>query len=362
MKKVNLFLIICLFYSLTLHAQEEQKEFEPSFYWSGFTHIWAGAVQRDSLDTQYGIAVRYFRFKAFGNLTPKVKWAAQIAFDKGSPSLRDIHISYEPVSFFKIRFGQFPVPGAKSAVFSSPLWSSTKMMFNDRAPIVQEWASHAGLSGYRSAGAMFYGNIIDKKLSYYVMGAIPKAGASNYFNVNVKTPMYNHPESGLAMFSRLEFKPMEKIETGVNFHTGKGTQLDTTITKRLSYSVYVISREGNLFVMAEYIGGKVNTDFNTAADKELKYNGYKIELAYNIAKKIEPAIRYDSYLPNDDKADKYGYKRYNNVTLGLNYYAHKKVILMANYVLRMESPVAGAESIDNNLFYIQLRYLFTNKK
>lgn len=362
MKKLGLLFLAVLLVSTNLSAQEEEKAFAPTLNWSGFTHIWAGHVQSANEHGDYGFSVRYMRFKASGNLMENVKWEAQFAFDKGSPSILDVNLSYEPSDYFKVRFGQFPVPGAKSAVFSSSLWSTSKMFFNDRTAITQNWASNAGLKGYRSGGAMFYGNIIENKLHYYVMAAMPVAGTDNYFNPNVKTPVYENDVNGASLFSRLEVTPAENIELGVNFHTGKGISADTITAERGSYTLYCLMRQAKLFVMTEYIAGKNTTSINDVKNSEFSYNGYYIEVGYKFLKKYEPAIRFDSYTPDTDNPDKYGITKYNNVTLGFNYHPAKNIVLMTNYVIRMEEPETGFDEIDNNLFYVQLRYKFASKK
>jgi hypothetical protein len=363
MKKERLFtMLIAFLMTFNVMGQEEPKEFTPTFNWSGFTHIWTGYVQRDTLDGHYGFAVRYLRFKAFGKLTENVKWTAQFAFDKGIPSFLDVHMSYEPKDYLKVRFGQFPVPGAKSGVFSSPIWSTTKMVFNDRTTVTQNWASNAGLKGYRSGGLMFYGSVLDKMISYYVMAAMPHAGPNYYFNPSVKTPVYENDENGTALFSRLEVRPYEKTEVGFNFHTGQGTSFDTIQTNRGSYSFYVLTRQKKFFAMAEYIGGTNEQLINDVKDSDFSYSGYYVEVAYKFSKKYEPAIRYDSYTPIVDGSDGNGYKKYDNVTIGINYYPTKNIAIMANYVARMEDPEAGVKEIDNNLIYFQLRYKFASKK
>ncbi len=343
------------------YTQEEPEVFKPTLKWSGFTHIWTGYVQRDSLDVHYGFSVRYFRWKASGKLTPNVKWVTQIGLDRGNPALLDVFLSYEPVEYLNVRFGQFPVPGAKSGVLSSSIWSTASMVLNDRATITQNWNSNAGLSGFRSGGIMAYGGFLDKKVNYYVMAAMPHAGPAFYWNPSVKSPKYENDENGIALFSRLEVVPINKMEVGVNFHTGQGTSLDSIQINRLSYGFYLLTRQEKLYVMAEYIGGGNEQLINDVKSSDFNYNGYFIEAAYKVTEQLEPVVRYDSYTPDDENPDANGYNRYNNLTIGVNYYPAKNIAIMFNYVARMEDAAPGFEEIDNALFYFQLRYKFSSK-
>ncbi len=342
-----------------LKAQESDG-FKPTINLGGFTHLWAGYGQMNDEDDQYGFMVRYARFKTFGELTPDVNWTVQVGFDKGKASLYDIYMTYEPASFAKIRFGQFGVPGAKSSIFSSPLWSSTKMIINDRPMITQNWASNAGLSGYRSGGAMFFGEVLESKLRYYLMVGMPKSGPDYYFNTSVKNPVAAKDENGLAGFGRFEYKPTKEIELGVNYHFGKGTTDDTVSVKRSSYSAYFLTKQEKLYFMAEYIAGANETSINDIVvdSEDLTYNGYFMDLGYRFAGKYMPALRYSSYTPNDNEVDANGFKNYANITIGFNYYPSKNIALMLNLVKRLEDPGEGVEKIDNDIAYLQLRYIF----
>nr|WP_321411284.1 porin [uncultured Carboxylicivirga sp.] len=337
---------------------QDQKEFTPTLEWSGFTHMWIGYVQRDNLDVHYGFIPRYVRLKASGKLTPDVQFAIQASYDKGTPALLDVFLSYEPLPYFKVRVGQFPVPGIKSAVHSSPLWGTSKMKLNDRPTIAQNWNSNVALSGFRSGGLMFYGGITDDKVQYFAMISMPHAGPNYYWNPSVKSPRYENDENGLALFSRLEFRPAKNVETGFSFHTGSGTVGDTIKTNRNSFSVYFVTQYHKLYFMTEYIAGMNKQFLNEIKDSEFNYSGFFAETGYKIAPKLEPTLRYDYYIPIKDAFDAIGYKKYSNITVGLNYYASKNIALMTNYVMRTEDPAEGYSTIHNDLFYVQLRFKY----
>nr|WP_319397710.1 porin [uncultured Carboxylicivirga sp.] len=355
---VTVFLTAFLFFISGNAIAQEEKSFEPTLKISGFTHMWIGYVQRDSLDVHYGFIPRYVRLKATGKLTTNVKYGAQFSYDKGTPSLLDIYLSYEPYSYFNIRFGQFPVPGIKSAVHSSSLWSTTKMKLNDRPTISQNWNSNVALSGFRSGGIMFYGDIYNSIVHYYVMASMPHAGPNYYWNPSVKSPRYENDENGLALFSRLEFTPIKNTETGISFHTGSGTVGDTIKTNRNSFSVYFLTHYQKLHLMTEYIAGMNKQFINDIEDSEISYSGFYAEATYLITSNLEPAFRYDYYIPIKDGFDSNGIKKYSNVTFGINYYPSKNIALMTNYVIRTEDAITGTDKIHNDLFYFQLRFKF----
>lgn len=356
MRKI-LFAILLLTIT-TVPALSQDEEFKPTFKWKGFTHMWGSYVQQDSLDAQYGMTIRYLRMKAYGKLTPKLKWTVQYGFDKGNPALVDVFMKYEHSDLLHVTVGHFPVAGAKSGVMTSSLWSTTKLKFNDRNTIGQNWATLSG--GYRNTGVMLSGGLWDKKLNYYIMPTMSKGGAGNFLNASVKSPWGNHSENGVALYNRLEAKPTDKIETGGSFHITDGVIDEATQIARSSYSIYFLTRQEKLYVMGEVIGGNVTTEVDDVESKT-DYFGYVAEAAYKVTDKVEPAVRYDSYTPSDGNPDKHGFENYNNLTVGLNYYPIKPVALMFNYVLRMETPADGFEEINNDMIYLQLRLKFASK-
>ncbi len=347
--------------TLNNYAQSNTEEFKPTMNISGFTNIWATYASSDMDNEQYGLSVRYFRIKASGNLLENVSWTNQFSFDKGNPTLLDVYVTYNRSKYINVRFGQFPVPGIKSGVLSCNLWSTTKQILNDRSTITQNWGSNSGLSSYRSLGGMFFGSIKESLINYYIMLATSKAGTSNYFNASVKSPGISHGENGLAIFSRLEIKPIKEMATGISFHTGNGNTGDTIDLSRMSYSTYFMMRKSGISTMIEYIAGKNETSINDAVSSEFSYNGLYVELAYKLQNNIEPVARFDIYSPLDGTADNNGVEKYQNITLGCNYYPSQNLSLMFNYVIRGEETATGFEEISNNLAYCQVRYKFKLK-
>lgn len=330
-------------------AQEEEPKFEPTFKWSGFTHMWATYAQRDSLDAHYGVNVRYLRFKASGKLTPKVSYGAQFGFDKGAAGLVDLYVKYDVADYFGLQAGRFAVPGIKSGVLTSSIWSSSKLIFNDRATITQQWASsNNGLLGYRRQGVMVYGAVMDKMIRYYVMAA---TASNSYFTANVKSSSYDYGLNGMSVHSRLEVVPVENIEVGVNFNTGSAVKTDTIEYTSMSYSAYALARQKTYYAFVEYVSGVGGGEFlNSGLEMaDLEYNGFIAEVAYKFAGKYEPAVRYDTYVP-DAEVD----VTFSNLTFGFNFYPSSNIALMANYVMRMEE----VGEFDNDMFYVQLRYKF----
>ncbi|WP_430815933.1 porin [Carboxylicivirga sp. RSCT41] len=340
-----------------LYAQESPVKFSPTLKWTGFTNIWSGYAQRDSLDAYYGLNVRHLRIKASGKLAPQVKYTVQFAFDRGNPALLDVHLSYEHNDFFKVRFGQFGVPGAKTGALSSPMWSTTKMVFNDRSTITQNWMSNTGLKGYRAGGIMIYGQILKRKLHYFFMGAFPNTGPNYYWNSSVKNPSYEDNENRRALFTRLEYRPIDEIEMGISYNIGKSSG-DTTTIDRASYSAHFLLKKEKLRLMAEYIAGENNHYTHNIRNKNYSYLGYLFELSYHLNSQIEPSIRFDSYQPDTNKTDNFGFNKYDNITLGVNYYPSKNIALMTNYIIRSESNISNDYTLHNNILFVQLRFLF----
>lgn len=292
-------------------------------------------------DSGYGFTLRRVRFKPYGAFSDKIKWTMQFAWDKQSASLADVYIDFIISKAFKIRVGKYTVPGT----ISSSLTSSGKLDFVERAAITQQWASRNSLSGYRTVGIQAYGDLMDGKLYYAVMLSNPKT--TSLFSPSIKSTQYSHENNGIAFWGRVEAFLTKGLRLGA-FYTGV-KETDTEV-KKSSYGAHLFYVKKGLNFKLEYIAGETGVE-----DMETKYNGMYAVLGYKTGK-VEPIVRYDFFTPKDGAADSAGVEKYNNISLGINYYYTKKVKFQANYVLRNESMAAGFDKIKNNLFYICFQY------
>lgn len=319
----------------------------PTVQFKGLVQGWFSHAQQDSTeDDGYGFTLRRVRFAPFGTFSKNIKWGMQLAWDKQSPKFLDGWIDFRFSKGFGIKVGQFAAPGTVSGA----LTSSGALDMVERPAVSQRWNSNSALSGYRAIGVQFHGNLLDGKLYYAFMAANPRT--TGLFTPGIKSADYSNDYNGIMFWARAEAKPTKGMRVGAFFGSGKEDDSDY---KRSSYGGHLFYVNKVINFKAEYIGGEFGYE-----NMETKYNGFYSLLGYKI-NKVEPIVRYDSYTPNDGNLDGNGVERYNNITIGLNYYHNKNVKLQVNYVLRDESMAGDLDKLDNNLFYIHCQYSFKSK-
>jgi len=338
MKRLTaIFLFVFLFVSVTSMRGESIK-------FNGLVQTWFSYGEEGyGDDSGYGFTLRRVRFKPSGAFSDKITWTLQAGWDKQTASLVDVYIDFILSKAFKIRIGKYTVPGT----ISSSLTSSGKLDFVERAAITQQWGSRNGLSSYRALGIQAYGDLMDGKLYYAFMLSNPRT--TSLFSPSIKDNIYAAQDNGIVFWGRVEAFLTKGLRLGA-FYTG-GKETDTELTKN-SYGAHLFYVNNGINFKVEYIAGEAGLE-----GMETKYNGMYAVLGYNTGK-VEPIVRYDFYTPVDGGADSAGVEKYNNITLGLNYYHSKNVKFQANYVLRKESMAAGHEEIKNNLFYVCLQYSY----
>lgn len=324
-------------YSMSLPVQAEVK-------FKGLFQSWFSyAPQGDSGDDGYGFTIRRMRFKPYGSLGEKVKWTLQVGWDKQNAALLDAFLDLLLSEQFQIRIGQFSAPGT----VSGSLTSSGSLDLVERPMVSQMWNGNSRLAGYRAFGIQAHGHLANGKLYYALMFANPKT--TSLFNPGVKSSEYSHSDNGISLWGRLEAKPVKGMRIGAFVGSAKD---DNDIVTN-SYGAHFFYTSGAVNFKAEYIGGQFGLD-----GMETKYNGFYTLLGYKLDSKFEPIVRYDFYTPNDGGADSSGVEKYNNFTVGLNYFYSKKVKFQANYVIRSESMMTGMDELDNNIFYICFQYSY----
>jgi hypothetical protein len=304
---------------------------------------WFSYAEQEAQDgSGYGFTLRRVRLKPYGSITKKIKWTLQVGWDKQSPKFIEAYLDYIHSKGLQFRVGQFTPPGA----MSSTLTSSFKLDFLERPTVTQKWAGFNGLTSYRAVGIQVHGHILDDKLYYAVMLANPKT--SNLFNPGVAASSYSRDNNGVMFWGRLETELTKGLKLGAFYGGGKETDTDY---KRTTYGAHLYYVNKGVNFKVEYLAGESGIENFTT-----KYYGYYAVLGYKTGK-FEPIARYDSYTPNDGNSDTVGVEKYNNITVGINYYLNKNVKLQANYVFRDESIGPEIDNkIKNNLFYVCFQF------
>jgi phosphate-selective porin len=309
---------------------------------AGYIHAWFSYGDQDKDGSSaYGFSMRRVRLKSYGSLSKSIQWGLQVGWDKQTASLIEVFINFDLSKPFKIKIGQFPVPGA----ISGTLTSTTQLDFVERAVITELWGENSALSRHRGVGLQVYGNLFNDKLYYAVMMANPRSSA--LYSPGIKSPGYSHEDNGLTLWGRVEATLMKGFKIGAFYSGGKTTDTDSNY-KKDSYGAHLFYVKDPINFKIEYIAGEYGIE-----DAETKYNGMYALLGYKF-EKLEPIIRYGLYIPNHGYPDTIGVETYRDMTLGMNYYHSNKIKFQVNYVFRNEKGI----KLKNNLFYINLQYVF----
>jgi phosphate-selective porin len=338
MKRLVLFFVI-LFFIIGITGSGAELKF------SGFAQAWFSYAQQDTGDNDagYGFTLRRVRFKPYGTFSEKIQWTLQFGWDKFSAQLIDAYIDFNLSKELGFRVGHFTVPGAMSGT----LTSSHKLDMLERPQITENWGSNSGLQQFRALGLQAQGKLADDKLYYAVM--FGNAKGSSIFTPSIKSADYSLQNYGHMAWARVETFFLKGLRIGA--FLGESKEIDTEI-KRSSYGAHFYYIDKGINFKAEYIAGKFGIE-----GAETKYNGMYAQLGYKI-KKLEPIVRFDIYTPNDGNPDGDGVEKYNNFTLGINYFHDENIKFQVNYVFRDESMAGGLEKIKNNLFYVCLQFTY----
>ena len=345
MKRFLVFTILLLAAALltTANLKGEGIQFK------GFVQTWLSYGEQNSGDDSgYGFTLRRVRLKPYGSFSDKIKWTLQVGWDRQSAKLVDVYVDFLLSKEFNVRVGQFTAPGT----ISGTLTSSSQLDFLERPMVTEKWSDVNALSGYRGIGIQADGEFLDEKLYYAVMLSNPRT--TELFNPSIKSTDYMHNYNGVMFWGRLEARPVKGLKLGAFYGGGKET--DTEL-KRSTYGAHIYYVDKGFNLKVEYIAGKWSLE-----NAETEYNGLYAVLGYKTGK-VEPIFRYDNYTPNKDGIDSAAVEKYNNYTLGINYYYNKNVKFQANFLLRdesirEESKAAGFDKIKNNLFYICIQYSY----
>lgn len=340
MKRLTLvFVLVFLVMSVTsLSAKGEEIKFK------GMVQTWFSYADQEADEgSGYGFTLRRVRLTPYGSLSKKIKWRLQAGWDKQSAKLIEVYLDFLLSKGFKIRVGQFTAPGT----ISSTLTSSAKLDLIERPMVTQQWNGINGLASYRGIGVQAHGDIMNEKLYYAFMIANPKT--TSLFNPGVKSTAYSHDHNGVMLWGRLETKLTKGLRVGAFYGGGKETDTDYV---RNTYGAHFFYVQKGITFKVEYIAGEYGPE-----DLETKYNGFYGVLGYRTGK-WEPIVGYDAYTPNENGVDSAGVEKYNNISVGINYYHSKRIRFQANYVFRDEAMGTGLDKIKNNIFYICCQYTY----
>jgi len=353
MKKVYFLSVLLLFINV-ISAQDslqtQKEEFKPTLKLKGFTHLYFSAGESNSDDFLYGFSVRRVRVIPYGNLSEKITYKIQFAFDKQTPTFLDATLQYNYSDLLQFQVGQFATPGPRTSALSSKYFGTSNQLFSQRAGISQEWFSQSGTKSGRDLGMEVHGKVLDKSLYYAVMFANPIT--TSLFTPSVKSGTLSHNDNGLKIVGRLEYYLLDD-DLAIGGSACESSYTSSGIDNKIQYySGHAIYRSDKLNVISEYILGNYGMK-----DSLIGYNGFMVDLAYSIGK-IQPAVRFDLFSPLNGDPDGSGVEQYSTVAFGVNYYMNKKITIYADYYIRNEKTMAGIDDLKNNLFLINFQFKY----
>ncbi len=309
-----------------------------NMFFKGLVQNWFSFTDQKVNDSSaYGFTNKRLRLIPYGTFGENIKWAVHLAFDRGTINFYDVFIEYKFSDSFALKMGKFAAPGA----ISGGLTSSAALDLVERTPITLRWNGFSGLHGFRAFGVQVHGKLMDSKIYYALMLANPKA--TTYFTPSIKASSFKNDEKGMALWGRLEAKPMEGLRVGAFFGSSTATNSKNADIKRSSFGAHIFYNKSNINFKMEYIGGDSGG---------VEYNGMGVVFGYKLSKKFEPIVRYDFITPKKTSGG-----RYTNIGFGVNYWYSKNIKYQANYLLRSEELV----DVANNIFYVNFQYSFNNK-
>ncbi len=314
---------------------------------NGFVQNWFSLAQQynNEGDTEMvaGFKIHRVRVKFSGEFSEKLSWYVILIGDNAStPKLLDAAMIMKFSKEFNIKVGQFVAP----SIASGGLTPSSKLDFVERPQFSKTWAGTNGLFGWRAMGIQFNGTLAKGKLYYAVMFANYKTLLS--FNPSVKSAFYSYGADVPAITGRFELRPVKGLSMGAFAFRSK--TVDNIEKKSYGFNLFYV--KDSLKLKGEYAYGSIDSN-----GIKSEYDGFFIAAGYKI-KKLEPILRFDSYTPKKGGYDKVFVRKYNNFTLGLNYFYCKHIKVQFNYIIRSEDMAEGIEEIKNNLFYVNFQYSF----
>lgn len=281
------------------------------------------------------------------------------------PYLLDAFLTWKAAkNYFKVSAGQFKLPfGLEiSTPCQSLLTYERSNMATKQIPYIRE------------QGLMFTGSTD----SLQIFG-LEKPNVFTYSLAIVNGTGRNADDNNLSkdVVGRLTFAPLNFIQLGASFLSGKEKNTDPSITKAdvrsrwgadlqlsfpignfgiISQSEYIYAKDEGSKLVGGGCGGTpevVNGSF--------KSSGYYTQLLLQTPWKIDPIVKLESYDPdlNLDDFDSKAYRQ-DAWIFGLNYNANDWTRIQLNYVYNIEASsatdITKYNEIKNDLLVLQLQF------
>lgn len=301
---------------------------------SGMVQMRYQGFQQSNLNNAFDL--HRVRLDVHGNLSDE--WSYDLLTEFAGPGVKlvDVEVDYKISDFLRFSAGQLKIPFSLESITSD-----AQLALIDRSQVVEALAARSkdvsGNNTGRDIGLVVSGSII-KMSGFYLVDY--SAGIFNGAGIDVTSDNNNHKDYG----GRVVLHPLKTLGIGANFYQGLahyGTPAANEKRNRIGFDAqYVLNR----WVFA--------AEYDKGWDGTIKRAGWYSQVAYfAIAKKLQFAVRYDTY--NPDKiatADQTDW-----VATGVNYFITPRAKLAVDYTFRHER---SDQQQKNDLFSTQLQLSF----
>lgn len=288
-----------------------------------------GYTYDDAEEADNSFDVKRIIFMAEGKITDKWSCFFMYNFNSGG-KLLEVYTDYHILPGLSARMGQFKMP----YTIESPLSPTVVELIDCYSQATNYLAAIGphdpmmGATSGRDMGAMLYGNLFQKKLTYHL-------GLFNGQGINTKDR-----NSQKDIVGSLMVRPLNWLSVGSSFIKGKGNAMaksafhpdievgDNYTRDRWAAGAVITTKP--LSLRSEYLGGK---------DGNVKSEGWYATANYHILPKLDLIASYDFFNKNKDM----GYKQTNYVG-GLQYWFYPRCRLQALYTYK-DNKIDGSSNV-----------------
>ncbi len=328
-------------------------------YWSLYAQIrYTGLEGAGDL-----YALRRLKLVIGGQVSERMRYYVQGIFKEGNKShtdgrayLQEAWLEFTPGKHARIRLGQFKPPFGMER-----FTSDAKLYTIDRSQATDHLIPNGGLgrSFARDRGLQIAGRAIDGRLAY-AWGVFDGRGANHRFHgigplIAVRITydiIRRRPLAGRPLTVHLGGALATRRARDVDFHgccpDRQGLALRHFRGRDTRLGLEWAGDWGGTSLRAEYL--QAHLDFRHPAQRDFTANGFYIQGAQFLSRKLQLVVRFEQFDPNRLVVNQ---RDIRWTTVGMNYYIRSdRVKLMADYVFRRERVVAA----HNDAFVIQLQF------